>query len=102
MKVLKGLALSILGFLLFASLSLLGLVIPLNLTIMNPDFVIGELGKLDTASLVKDQLRTMAGGQVPVEFQSLVGPVIDSAYVKLEPWVKKQVNNGIYHFYDYF
>jgi len=56
MKVLKGLALSLLSFLLFLSLSIFGLALTLNLTILNPDFTVSELDRLDIPSLTKDLL----------------------------------------------
>ena len=57
MNVLKGLALGLLGFLLFVSLSTLGLAITLNQTILNPDFVVAEMDKLDASSLIKDMIQ---------------------------------------------
>ncbi len=56
MKLAKGLALSLLGFLLFLSLSTFGLVFTLNSTILNPDFVVQELDKLDVYSLTSEFL----------------------------------------------
>ena len=53
MNVLKGLTLGILDFLPFLALSILGLGITLNYTILNPNFVIAELDKLDMSSLVE-------------------------------------------------
>ncbi|MBI2830971.1 MAG: hypothetical protein HYX79_01785 [Chloroflexi bacterium] len=101
MNVLKGLALGILGFLLFVALSFLGLVIMLNQTVLKPDFVIGELEKLDVTSLAKEQVRAQVMPMVPAEFRTAAGPAIDNVVVKLEPWAKQQVNNVIYRFYDY-
>ena len=51
MKVLKGLALSLLGTLLFLSLAVFGLVLTINQTILNPDFVVSQVNKLDISSL---------------------------------------------------
>ena len=53
MNVLKGLTLGILDFLPFLALSILGLGITSNYTILNPNFVIAELDKLDMSSLVE-------------------------------------------------
>jgi len=47
MNFLKGLALSLLSFLLLLSLSIFGLALTLNQTILNPDFTISEVDRLD-------------------------------------------------------
>jgi len=52
MKILKGLALGLLSFLLFLSLSIFGILFLLNQTILNPNFISSELDKLDVAALV--------------------------------------------------
>ena len=54
MKVLKGFALSLLSFLLFLSLSIFGLLLMLQLTILNPDFIVSEVNKLDISSLTTE------------------------------------------------
>jgi len=56
MKFLKGLALFILSSLLFLSLSIFGIVFMLNQTILNPDFVVSQVNKLDIASIAGDML----------------------------------------------
>ena len=94
MKFLKGLALSLLNFLLFLSLATFGLVLTLNYTILNPDFVVSQIDRLDVAPLIKDQI------QIPPEAQFMAG-AIDDAIVDLEPLMKEQVNAGIYSGYDY-
>ncbi|MFC1992802.1 hypothetical protein ACFLV3_03215 [Chloroflexota bacterium] len=94
MNVLKGLALGLLGFLLFVSLSTLGLAITLNQTILNPDFVAAEIDKLDASSLIKDMI------QLPPDAQFMAG-TIDKTIDELEPWIKDQVNANVYSGYDY-
>lgn len=97
----KGFATGLLNFLLFLSLTALGLAFMLNATILNPDFVISEMDKVDTYSLVKEQLI----GQLPLEQISqeaeFIGEAIDATFVDLEPWLKEQVRNGVYSGYDY-
>lgn len=103
MKVLKGFALAILGIILFISLSLLGLAIALNATVMNPDFIIKEMNKLDVTSLVKEQAQNfIPAAPIPPEYRGTAVAVLDKAITTLEPWVKQQVNTAIYSFYDYF
>jgi len=96
MKFLKVLALSLLSLLLFLSLSIFGLVLTLNHTILNPDFVISELNRLDITSLTKDWLSQ----QIPQE-EPYLAEVLDNTIADLEPWIKEQVNAGIYTSYDY-
>lgn len=88
MKFLKGLALSLLGLLLFLSLSAFGLVFMVDRTILNPKFVTAELDKLDVSSLVQE----MAIG-IPPEFQSLINDA--------EPLLKEQLDTAIFSTYDY-
>jgi len=94
MKFLKGLALSLLNFLLFLSLSTFGLMLTLNYTILNPDFVVSQVDKLDVASLLKEQI------QIPPEAQFMAG-AIDDTITDLEPWMKEEINASIYSGYDY-
>lgn len=95
MKFLKGLALSLLNFLLFLSLSTFGLVLTLNYTILNPDFVVSQIDRLDVAPLIKEQI------QIPSEAQFMT-EAIDDTIADLEPWMKEQINASIYSGYDYF
>ena len=92
MKFLKGLALSLLGFLLFLSLSIFGLALMLNNTLLNPDFVVSELNKLDVSSLARD----MISAQIPLEQIPLEGEfiteILDDTIADLEPWIREQVN----------
>jgi hypothetical protein len=97
MKFLKGLALSLLSFLLFLSLSVFGVVLMLNLTILNPDFVISELNKLDIPSIAEDLLSQ----QIPQD-EPYVTEVIDNTITDLEPWIREQIHDSIYSSYDYF
>jgi len=96
MKFLKGLALTLLGFLLFLSLSVFGLALTLNYTVLNPDFVVSELDRLDISSLA----RGLLSQQIPQSGQFMAG-AIDSAITDLEPWIKEQANTVIHSGYDY-
>jgi len=96
MKFVKGLALSLLSFLLFLSLSIFGLALTLSNTILNPDFVVSELDRLDISSLAKEFISE----QIPPEGE-LMAEVLDDTIADLEPWIREQVNAGIYSSYDY-
>jgi len=97
MKVLKGLAFSLLSLLLFLSLSIFGLVLTLNYTILNPDFVICEVNKLDIPSLARDLLSQ----QIPQD-EPYIADVVDNTLIDLEPWIRDQIGNSVYSSYDYF
>ena len=97
MKFLKGLALFILGLLLFWSLFIFGIAFTLNQTILNPDFVISQVNRLDIASIARDTLKE----QVPQEVEQLTGKVVDDTIADLKPWLKEQTGDVIYSFYDY-
>ena len=96
MKFLKGLALYLLGFLLFLSLSAFGFAFMLNNTILNPDFVVSELDRLDIPSLASEALSE----QIPQEGE-FMAEVLDDTIADLEPWIKEQVSTATYSFYDY-
>lgn len=96
MKFLKGLALALLSFLLFLSLSIFGLALTLNYTILNPDFIVSELNRLDISSLAGELLSQ----QISQQDKSMAG-AIDIAIADLEPWIKEQASTVIYSGYDY-
>lgn len=103
MKFVKGLALSFLSFLLFLSLSTFGLMFMLNNTVLNPDFTIRELDKLDAYSLAEELLREQVSQlEVPPEYEPYVAEILDDTFTELEPWIKEQVSTGVYIGYDYF
>lgn len=101
MKFVKGLALSLLSFLLFLSLSIFGFTYMLNNTILNPDFVIAELDKLDVTSLTRDIFSEQVTEQIPPEAE-FVTRVVDETITELEPWIREQSRKAIYTSYDYF
>ncbi len=100
MKFLKGLAISILTLLLFLSLGVFGTVYMLNNTLLNPDFVVAQVDRLDVASLTREVTEGQIGGQLPSEVGFLEEAMYD-AIAENEPWLKEQVNAGIYSFYDF-
>ncbi len=98
MGVLKVLALVLLSFLLFLSLSVFGLALTLNYTVLNPDFLVSEVDKLDIPSLTEEFLsEEMTEEEFPEEFRAAL---IDTI-TELEPQIKEQVSAVIYPIYDY-
>ena len=83
----KKAAIGFLSFLLFCSLSVFGATFVMNRTILNPDFVITQIDRLDVSSLVEEA----AGGQFPLE----------QIPADLEPWIREQTHTVVYAGYDY-
>lgn len=100
MKFLKGLALSLLSFLLFLSLGVFGTVYMLNNTLLSPDFIASEVDKIPVSSLIREVTEEQISEQLPEEAwflkETMYNVISDQ-----EPWIKEQVNAGIYSFYDF-
>jgi len=97
MNFLRSLALSLLSSLLVLSLSVFGFALTLNYTLLNPNFAVYEADRLDTPSLAEEWL----GEQIPPSTPYLA-EVLSETITDLEPWIKDQVQAGIYTSYDYF
>ncbi|MFC1912985.1 hypothetical protein ACFLX7_02175 [Chloroflexota bacterium] len=98
MKFLKGLALTLLGFLLFLSLSIFSTLFLLNSTLLNPNFITAELDSFEVSSMAE----TIISEQLPPEEypEELRQAIVDTV-TGLEPVVKEQVNAVIHSTYDY-
>jgi hypothetical protein len=80
MSAVRGFFSGVFCFLLFDVLAFLGLVITVNLTILNPDFVVSELDKLDVYSVIAEQAKTLLPSQQFISAE-IVHPVA-SPYVR--------------------
>jgi hypothetical protein len=98
MRILKIVATSLLGFLLFLCLSLFGTAFLLNQTVLNPDFITTQMDKLDVATLVEEIISEQEGEEAFSEEleASLVDTIAD-----VEPLVKEGISNAIEPVYDY-
>jgi hypothetical protein len=96
MNFVRGFFTGILSSILTIALIALGTLITLNLTLLNPDFVISELDKLDAYSIAVEQLR----GQLPQE-EPYMAEILDETITELEPWVEEQAPGVIYAAYAY-
>jgi hypothetical protein len=96
MKILKGMALGFVGFFLFISLPFLGILISLNTTLLNPDFIVKEIYKLDITEIVRDYINT----ELPPE-ASAYSSAIDDTLTQEKPWINQQINLIVHHAYDY-
>ena len=96
MSILRGFFSGILGFLLVITLFLLGIAITINATILNPDFVIEEIDKLDVYPMITDQVKAL----IPQE-EPYLAQILDESITELEPWLQNQVTNVINDGYAY-
>jgi len=96
MSAVRGFFSGIFGFLLFDVLVLLGLIISLNLTVLNADFVTAELKKLDVYSAVMEQAKTMLPGQQYIDAET-----INELVQELKPWFEEQADKIIHGVYAY-
>jgi len=92
----KRAAIGFLGFLLFVSLSAFGFGFWANRTVLNPDFVISQLDRLDVPSLAEGMLIE----QIPEEME-FMAEYVDDVVNDLEPWMREQVSTAVYAGYDY-
>lgn len=101
MKVFKVIILVFLGIFLCLSLLVFGLVLTLNQSVLNPDFIAEHVEKLDIAALA-DEIVT---DNIPPEAAAFMGESLDEVLgdtiADIEPWMKEQARDGIYVFYDY-
>ncbi|MFC1870566.1 hypothetical protein ACFLYE_04800 [Chloroflexota bacterium] len=104
MKFLKGLAISVLSLLLFFSLSIFGTAFMLNQTLLNPDFVVSELNRLDMSSLAKETVIKQIAPQISQQLPQAGGAiekVLDDTADDLVPWAREQLSIITYATYDY-
>ena len=104
MNFLKGLALSLLGLLLYVALVIFGLVFMLNSTVLNPGFILREMDKLDVYLLVEEVIREEVVPQleVPPGYEPYMVEIADDTMADLRPWVREQTRDVVYTGYDYF
>ncbi|MFC1984435.1 hypothetical protein ACFLU0_00250 [Chloroflexota bacterium] len=98
MRFLKGLAIGLLSFLLFWSLSVSGIAFLINQTILNSNFIISQLDKLDVAVLAEEVISDQENGGV--ESDELSTALVDTV-AELEPVIKEGIGDTIEPVYDY-
>ncbi|MBA7478468.1 hypothetical protein ES707_13891 [subsurface metagenome] len=98
MKILKGLAISLLSFFLFLSLSIFGILFLLNQTILNSNFLSTQLDELDVAALVEEIISEQEDEEA---FSEELETALVNTITKLEAPVKEQLGAAIGETYDY-
>ena len=96
----KALGTAILSFLLLVSLSVFGMAFLVNSTILNPDFVVGQVDKLDMNTIARDYVEEQISEEMPEEVAFLNEAVYD-VVADQEPWLKEQINVAVYAGYDF-
>jgi hypothetical protein len=95
-KVLKTIGLAILGFLLFLALSVLGVALMVNSTVLNPRFLPGELDRLQVGALVAETVDSTDVGLTP-QMQAAVVRTVTA----LEPRITAQLRTASGRVYAY-
>jgi len=101
MGFLKGLAASLAGFILFWALLLLGSVISLQATVLNPAYLNNQVAKMDVAGLLQDTVGKQIKQQIPPVLQDKA-PLVDELCEDVEPWAKEQLTILVTGALDYF
>lgn len=96
MNAVRGFFSGVFCFLLFDVLVLLGLIITLNLTVLNPDFVTAELKKLDVYSTVIEQAKS----ELPAQ-EYISSETVDEIATELTPWFEEEADKVIRGVYAY-
>ena len=98
MNFFKNLALGLLCFLLFLSLSIFGFAFQINQTILNPDFITNEIDELDVTSLTEEIISEHATEE---ELSAELETALITTVAYLESDVKEQINAAVDSVYDY-
>jgi hypothetical protein len=98
MNIIRSLLAFFCGLLLTIVLLTAGVVIAINMTILNPDFVAREIDRLDISSLILDQVR---GSLQMQETYGLVGgtgfdSMIEDILEEAKPWLEEQTEMIVY------
>jgi hypothetical protein len=96
MKWVRGFFSGVFNFLLFIVLVLLGFVISINMTVLNPDFVTAELRKFDVYSMVIEQAKT----RLPTQ-QYISDEAVDELAAELKPWFEEQADKVVHTVWGY-
>jgi hypothetical protein len=94
-----------LSILLFVTLCVVGVMVTVNQTVLNADFVVHQVDRLDISAAVSEVLDeelvgSMIGEQLPISTDFLM-PIVLDTLAREEPWVKEQIATAVYEIYDY-
>lgn len=105
MQAVKVILAIFLSILLFATLSVVGVLLTLNQTVLKADFVVRQVDRLDISEaaaeiLDEDLVAAMVGDELPIGTDFLM-PILLDTLDQAEPWVKEQVAAAVYEIYGY-
>ena len=101
MKFLKVFGTVILGLLLFLSLACFGVALTLNQTVLNPEFTVSQVNRLDIAPRAEEILSEEVPPEVEQFLGGLTSEVVNETINDLESWLREEIRDNIYSFYDY-
>ena len=86
------------GLLLTLALMVAGIAVTVNMTVLNPDFMVKEVEKLDISSTITDQIKKELQVQELYGFSDLIGldQMIEDILRDTEPWFKEQTRYVVY------
>ena len=96
MRIIRGLFSGFFCSLLVTVLFLLGIMTTINMTVLNPDFVVSEFDKLDIYSVIIDEAKAQLPGEELIEAETL-----DNIITELKPWLEEQTAVVIHAVYGY-
>ena len=96
MNIARGIFSGLFSFMLVIALVALGIALTINHTILNPDFIIHEIDKLDVHSIIVEQFKSQLPEGVPY-----VAEIFDEVAAELQPWLEEQTTRVIYAGYSY-
>jgi len=96
MNIARGIFSGLFSFMLVIALVALGIALTINHTILNPDFIIHEIDKLDVHSIIVEQVKSQLPEGVPY-----VAEIFDEVAAELQPWLEEQTTRVIYAGYSY-
>ena len=96
MRTIRGLFSGLFCSLLVTVLLLLGIVVTIRMTVLDPDFVVSEFDKLDIYSVIIEQAKAHLPGE-----ELLGAETLDNIITELKPWLEEQTTAVIYDVYGY-
>ena len=96
MNIVRGLFSGFFCSLLVTVLFLLGIVVTINMTVLNADFVVSEFDKLDIYSVIIDEAKAQLPGEELIEAETL-----DNIITEVKPWLEEQTTAVIHAVYGY-
>jgi hypothetical protein len=94
MQFVKVFGSTLLAILVTISIGVLGIIVTLNMTLLDPDFVVDEMDKYDVYSVIFDEVKEHIPEIIPEE-------VIDDLFTRYRPWLEEQVHKIIYAVYSF-